>query len=419
MDEPELVTRLPDTTICLGTPEPQSQPPPLTDAGIRQALEEPLWPRENRGSVFDLLNPGESVCFIVSDHTRKTAADIVLPIVIDGLTAAGCAVEDMFVLIASGIHRHPSPEEISSILGSRTAAAFRERIFLHDPDDDSYLVAMGTTSGGHTVRVNRRAIEADRIVTLGAATYHYHAGFGGGRKSLVPGIAARDTIAYNHSRTLDPGEDRIHPGAAPGILDGNPVAEEMLEGAYMCRPDIIINTVLSGAGELIGVFSGELDTAHRAACKLVEKTCRVIIEKAADFVVASAGSARDWIQSHKALYNAHRAVRKHGKVILRAPCPEGIGNERFRYWIRKKDTREIYRELRTSPEVLGQTALSTKTRGADTILVTEMNPADIADLGIETAPDIETAVERVIKELGAGSTCYLMPRARYRVPFPL
>jgi len=358
-----LPAALAHTATCLGTLESRYRHTPLSDRDIESALARPWWPAGRRDAVFDIVQPGESVCLVVSDATRKTAADRILPVLLAGLKQKGCSLDNLFVLVATGIHRPPTPDEIERILGAPAAQTFRGRVFVHNPDDKANLVAVGTTKRGHEIRVNRRAMEADRRIPIGAAAYHYHAGFGGGRKSLVPGLAARDTIAHNHSLTLDPEQDRIHPRVDVGVLDGNPVSEEMLEGARLCRPDMIVNTVLTPEGELAGVFSGELDTAHRAACRLVEEICRVDIGDPADFVLASAGSAPNWIQSHKALYNASRAIRKGGRAILVAPCPEGLGNERFRYWIKKSSVGEIFKGLRQSAEVLGQTALSTKKIG--------------------------------------------------------
>lgn len=408
--------------VSLGRLLAPATTPSVPDRGaIETALLHPVWPEGRGPTVFDTVNPGESVCFVISDHTRKTATDRVLPVILDGLCRKGCADADMYALIASGIHRHPGPEEIRKILGPQATATFGDRVFFHDPDDDSDLVDVGTTRRGNRVRLQRRTLEADRLILLGAATYHYHAGFGGGRKSLVPGLAARETIAANHSLTLDPEADRIHPGVDVGRLDGNPVAEEMLESASLCRPDIIVNTVLSPDGQLAGVFSGGLDIAHRAACRLVERVCRVDIDRTADLVVASAGTASNWIQSHKALFNASRCVHEHGRIVLVAPCPEGLGNERFRHWVTRPSLDILYRELRCHAEVLGQTALSTRMRGQRTILVSELCSADTADLGMDTAPDVPSALDKVLSLLAdqgmTRPTYYLMPQARATVPF--
>ncbi len=374
------------------------------------------------GSVVeDCIQPGESVCLVVSDQTRKTAVDRILPVLLRCLTGRGCKASDFFILVATGIHRPPTAEEIRRIIGAQIAQVFENRIFIHDPDDTANLVSIGKTRRGHDVRLNRRAAEAQRLVLLGAATYHYHAGFGGGRKSLIPGLAGRATIAYNHSLTLDPEQDRIQPGVEIGRLDGNPVSEEMLECARLHPPDFIVNTVLAPDGQLVGVFAGDVDLAHRAACGLVEQIDRVAIDRKADFVVADAGSAGNWIQAHKALFNAARAGQEAGRIILLAPCPEGLGNERFRYWVTRPTLAEIYRGLRQSPEVNGQTALSTRLRGARAMLITQLCARDVADLRIATVPDQEAAICLMLAELARAGikrpTYYLMPEAMAIVPF--
>ncbi len=393
--------------------------PAMGPDAIARALRTPIGAGNRRQpDPFEVVQPGESVCIVVSDQTRQTGMAAVLPLLLEGLRVRGCQPSDMFFLFATGIHRSPNPAEVADILGREIAHDFAGRIHMHDPDDASMLVDIGATARGVAVRVNRRAIEADRLILTGTAAYHYHAGFGGGRKALVPGLAARETIAWNHSLTLDPVSDRIHPGVQIGALDGNPVAEEMLEGARLCHPDIIINTVLAPDGSLCGLFCGDLDAAHRAACRQVEALYRADISEPADVVLASAAGAPDWVQSHKALFNAHRAIRPGGVVILLAPCPEGVGNERFRFWLRQPDIATLCRELRQRPEVNGQTALSTKRLGADSILVTGMNEQDSRDVGIETAPDLASAMHRARQRLGGNlHTCYTIPAAGHVVPF--
>jgi nickel-dependent lactate racemase len=255
---------------------------------------------------------------------------------------------------------------------------------------------------------------------MGGVVYHYHAGFGGGRKSLVPGLAGRDTIAFNHSLTLDPDRNRLHPRVGPGRLDGNPVAEEMLEAARLCRPDAIVNTVLDPSGRLVGVFAGDLDLAHRAACARAAEALSAPMAEPADLVVASTGSARNWIQSHKALYNAHRAVRRGGQVVLLAPCPEGIGEDSFRRWVRRPRLKDIYAGLRADPDVLGQTALSTRIRGRRTVLVTSMSADEAAELKMALAPDAASGIRLALDRLAAQGilqpTCLLLPDAMALLP---
>ncbi len=396
-----------DRAACLGKIE-SADLPELSREAIAASLG---------SSVTDTVKPGEKTVFVVSDHTRKTAVDRVLPIVAGSLLESGCSAEDWSIVIASGIHRHPSGEEVGRILGHEMASLFAGRITCHDPDDDENLIAVGKTPLGFTVRVNRRVIECDRLILTGTVTYHYHAGFGGGRKAIVPGCASRETIAYNHSLSLDPDADRIRDGVEIGRIDGNPVAEEMLAGAKLCGPDLLINSVLSDDGRMVGLFAGDLELAHRQACRMAEQVGRVDLEQAADFVVASTDAAKNWVQSHKALFNASRAVREGGWVVLDAPAPEGLGDERFRYWVTRRTVKDIYDQLRESVEVLGQTALSTRIRGERCVLVTGMPDQDLADLGIRSAPSLEAACDIVLEKLGGKPSYYLMPHARYTVPF--
>ncbi|MBN2301638.1 MAG: nickel-dependent lactate racemase [Lentisphaerae bacterium] len=409
------------SAVCLGTLQANTNLQTLTRKDICASFEKPIWAVGQKKPLIGSMVSGNSVCIVVSDHTRKTASHLILPPLLEKIYSAGISERDVFFLIASGVHRHPDDKETALILGQDIVVRFGNRIFRHDPDDKANLTCVGKTKRGHDVYINRRAVEADHLILLGTVTYHYHAGFGGGRKSLVPGLADRDTIAHNHSLSIDPHADRIHPAATLGRLDGNPVSEEMLECAYMHEPDFIVNTVLAPDGNLVGVFFGELNAAHREACKMAAQVERCDIREQADIVLASAASAGDWVQSHKALYNAHRAVKNSGRILLYAPCREGIGSERLRYWVKQKTLDQIYRELRQSFEILGQTALSTKIRGAQTIIVTEMKEQDKKDLGLQTAPDMETAADMALAEISLNNcvkpTYYVIPQAQYVVPF--
>jgi nickel-dependent lactate racemase len=405
----------------LATLQPANEPPPMSKADILHALRNPVWPDNNGPTLLDAVKPGASTGIVVSDQTRYTGMADILPILLDEWTRRGVREEDLFFLVATGTHRGPTPLELTEILGADVQRRFEGRIIIHNADDNANLVEVGQLSDGQRIRVNRRAMEADCLVLTGTVSYHYHAGFGGGRKAIVPGLASRDTIAYNHSKTLDPHADRMHPGVEIGRLDGNPVALSMIEAARLCKPDIIINTVLTPSDKLVGLFTGELDAAHRAACRALEQVSRVDITETADLVVASAGRAPNWIQSHKALFNASRAVKPGGRIVLVAPCHEGLGNERFRHFLRIRDLAAIYRELRATAEVNGQTALSTRIRGERTILITKLAEADRADLGIETAATLDEAITTSLARLRADGithpTCRRMPEAMHTVPF--
>lgn len=408
---------------CLGILRCAGKAEAVSEQDIERALDFAFLPGGKRGPMLAGLKPAGPVCLVVSDHTRETSTDLVLPLLLRRLETIGCGPSDISVLVASGIHRPPGPAEIASILGAESAARLQGRIFIHDADNEAMLEEVGRTKRGNAVRLNKIYVNAALRIVVGAASYHYHAGFGGGRKSIVPGLAARATIAANHSLALDPELDRMHPAAAPGRMDGNPVAEEMMESARLCPPHAIVNTVVAPNHVLAGVFAGDMEAAHAAAVEAVRLHCGAGIEARADFALASAGGALNWIQAHKALVNACAAVKPNGRVILLADCSEGLGDERFRRWMRTKTMSELFAGLRKTPEVLGQTAFSTRTKGGRAILVSAMPAADAVDLGIETAPDIESALDRTLDILAREGVSrpmyYIMPEAKNLFPFPI
>ncbi|MDA1279638.1 MAG: nickel-dependent lactate racemase [Chloroflexi bacterium] len=389
------------------------------DLAIREAIENPIGLDKN---IFQIVRPGETVAIVVPDSFRTTRIEQVLPVLVDGLLAAGIAAKDLVFVYATGTHRGPTPDEERRILGSDIYERFKDRAFTHDPRDEENLVYAGTTSRGTRVHINRRVHEADRIIATGAVVLHYFGGFGGGRKSIVPGVASISTIASNHSMNLHPTEDEIDPAVRIGGLDGNPVAEDMLEATRLTHVDYIVNTVLNRNSEIAAVYAGELDSAHRAATEFASGLFAVDIDQVADLVIASSPSTQNFVQTHKALFNAYQAVKPDGRIILLAPCPEGIGGEQFAKWLRLGSREAIIAGLRKESEINGQTALSTIQKAPITYIVTEMSDDEIAMLGAKRAVSLDDAIARAMTDLAANGrkepTCYIMPSAAYTVPFP-
>jgi nickel-dependent lactate racemase len=404
---------------CLGTLDIADTPElPDLERSIDRTLRSPIGLDFH---LFDTVAPGETVAIIVSDAFRKTAINRVLPVLIAGLREEGIREEDIRFIFATGTHRAPTPEEQAEILGARMYKRFEARLFVHDAHDEANCEPVGTTSRGTPVKINKRALECDRIITTGAVVFHYFGGFGGGRKSIVPGISSVETISHNHAMNLDPREDRLNPDVRIGVLEGNPVAEDMLEAAHFVNVDYTICTVLNRQGQIAGLFSGELDAAHRAAAGFARQLYAVPIERHADLVVASSGPTRNFVQSHKALYNAYQAVRPNGRIVLLARCEEGLGGEQFQKWVRLGGPRDVIAGLRRQSEINGQTALSTLGKGPITVLVTDMPEADVVLLKARKAVDLAEALtiaRDALAHAGTDSpTYYVMPSAAYTVPF--
>ncbi|MEE8045739.1 MAG: nickel-dependent lactate racemase [Dehalococcoidia bacterium] len=388
------------------------------DSAIRRAIENPIGLDQN---IFQIVNAGETVAIVVPDSFRTTRIEQVLPVLVDGLLEAGIAEGDISFIYATGTHRGPTPDEERKILGDGIYDRFKGQTYTHDPRDEENLVYAGTTSRGTKVHINKRVHEADRIIATGAVVLHYFGGFGGGRKSIVPGVASITTIASNHSMNLHPTEDVIDPAVRIGGLEGNPVAEDMLEATRQTHVDYIVNTVLNRNSEIAAVFAGELNAAHIEATMLAHSQFAIDIDEQADIVIAASPSTQNFVQTHKALFNAYQAVKPGGRIILLAPCPEGLGGEQFAKWLRLGSREAIIAGLRKESEINGQTALSTIQKAPITYVVTEMSDEDVKMMRGRTTESLDDAINSAFADLAADGrpdpTVYLMPSAAYTVPF--
>lgn len=417
---------------CLGTLEIGPAPAlPDPAAALDEALDNPILspasaPAVGTGtsvpSLMERFSPGEKVLIVVSDSFRYTAIERLLPRLLERLAERGIREEDISFLVATGTHRGPTEEEAAKILGPEIHARFASRFVSHDPHDPAQLRHVGDTSRGTPVWINRRFFQASRVIVTGSVILHYFGGFGGGRKSVVPGCAGVDTIAANHARNLHPTEDTLNPAVRIGSLDGNPVAEDMLEASRFAPVDFIINTVLNRDNAIAGIFAGELDAAHREACAMAWCMYAVPIEQQADLVLATAGTAKNFIQSHKALFNAYQAMRPGGVIIFAARAEEGFGGNKFTKWLDLRTRNAVIAQLRLNAEINGQTALSTLEKAPSAIMVTELDAEQVALLGATKAATLDEAVDLARQRLAldgiAEPTFYYMPSAPYTVPVP-
>lgn len=396
-----------------------AQAEPMAD--VEKALDEGMrHPIGMSGAALDRFAPGQRVLIVVSDSFRYTGVEKLLPRLLSRLAERGIAEQDIAFLVATGTHRGPTPEEAAKILGSELYARFADRFITHDPFNKDELRLAGTTSRGTPVWLNRRFFEADRVIATGSVILHYFGGYGGGRKSIVPGCAGVESIAANHARNLHPTEDALNPDVRIATLDGNPVAEDMLEAARFCPVDFIINTVLNRGNAIAGLYVGELDAAHRKACEHARRLFAAPIQEQADLVLATAGKAKNFIQSHKALFNAYQAMKPGGRMLFVARAEEGYGGNKFQQWLSLRTREAVIAELRRNAEINGQTALSTLEKAPSAVMVTELDEAQVGLLGARKAPTLDAALEMLRAELTANGitepTCYWMPSAPYTVP---
>lgn len=398
-----------------------AEAPALADpaGALRAGLANPLG--QSR-PFLDSLRAGDRVTIAVSDSFRKTGVHQLLPALIAGIESAGVRSEDIAFLYATGSHRGPTETEAAEILGPEIHARFKERAHTHDPRNRAELVHLGETRRGTPVWINRRAVECDCFIVTGTVVLHYFGGYGGGRKAVLPGLAGIESIAANHALNLHPRENRLDPAVRIGTLASNPVAEDMLEGARMCKTALLVNTVLNQSGAIAGLFTGDLEAAHAEAAAFAHRLYAVPLRERADIVAASAGDARNFIQSHKALFNAYQALAPGGRIVFAARAPEGYGGNKFAQWLRLGSRDAIIAALREQAEINGQTALSTVEKAAASYFVTDMTEEEVALMGGRKAADLAAAMEAARADLAAAGTVnptiWLMPEASYTVPMP-
>ncbi|MEA3362106.1 MAG: nickel-dependent lactate racemase, partial [Thermodesulfobacteriota bacterium] len=375
---------------------------------IRAALANPI------GSLplDKIVKSGEKVAIVTSDITRYSGSEIYLPILVAELNAIGIADDDIEIIIALGIHRKQTEEEQRKILGSLYGQI---AVHDHECDDPAELVDLGMTDSGIPVQVNRRVVEADRVIVTGTIGFHYFAGFGGGRKGLVPGVASRETCMASHFAVFNPPEiGGKHPNAVTGVLDGNPVDRNLVQAARLVKPDFLLNTVLSPQKQILGLFCGDLEQAHRAGCEMVRELFQVTLPKPADLAVISCGGEPkdiNFIQAQKALDYGCQAVKEGGTIILLAACRDGFGNETFFDWFRYQDLDEFEGALRENYQINGQTAHATlsKARRFRVILISEFSAEQTGKMGMEKAADLDSALELALTDSDKNAEIVVIP----------
>ncbi|VBB07057.1 Hypothetical protein LUCI_2301 [Lucifera butyrica] len=291
---------------------------------IQAALARPLASARLR----ELVHPGETVCVVIPDSTRawqKVAA--YLPHVIKELNDGGIKDTDITIISATGTHRTQTREEHAMLLGPELAGRFQ--VIDHESQDEANLVYMGMTTWGTPVWLNKKAMVCDHLVLTGGIVYHFLAGWGGGPKYVLPGIAGYETVMKNHAWSLSP---EIGAGTDPRIRSGyvrnNPIHLDMMEAASFAKPSFMFNVIMGPDGNIAGAVAGNLVAAHAAGRELVDEIDGVVIREKADLVVASAGGFPKDInlyQSIKTVINAREAAKPGGVIIILAECREGIG----------------------------------------------------------------------------------------------
>jgi nickel-dependent lactate racemase len=406
----EVCVRIP-TRNFLGTIEPHEKTGvPDAKAEIERALKEPIGSKR----LSEIVKPEHKVAVVVDDATRPTPSHLMVPPILDELNAAGVKDENVTVIFGCGTHRAVTPEEAAKLLGE--SVINRVKAISHDcraPD----LVHVGTTPKyGTKVYLNRVFAEADVRILTGDVGFHYYAGYGGGRKSVLPGVSGEETIKQNHAMIL-------HPDAKTGVLSGNPIHEDMIETARLAKVDFILNVVANSRGEVVKAFAGDSEQAFYDGVKAVDEMYRVPVDRKADVVVVSPGgypSDVNLFQAYKGVDSALEIVKRGGVIILVAECPEGHGNQVFYDWmVRFKDLKAVEKEIKRNFVLGGHKAyfLMRALQKVQIILVSAMPDYYATNIfQLKTARAVNDALNEAFNIAGKNARVWVMPYGNFTLP---
>lgn len=343
-------------------------------------------------SLTELARGVHRVTVLVPDATRKVPLPEILPLVFERLSQAGVKARGITVLVACGTHPTGDAESLASLLGPIPTDI---RVIQHDARDTASLVSVGTVPSGLAIRLNRAALEADLLVAVSAVQHHYFAGFGGGPKLVFPGVAGYEETQANHARVIDlttdpPGR---HPRCEPGMLDGNPVAEEIALAANLRPPDFALLLVGGEDGRPVWSAGGPLSATFSTACARARAWFEVEGGPFSRVIVAAGGYPTDHtlIQAHKALDAACRFAAPDAEVLFVAACEGGPGSPDIEPYLADPRVSAIVARLAGGYVQYGHTALRLiEKTGAFRVLAKTELPGDLSErLGLHVVDDVQ------------------------------
>lgn len=286
---------------------------------VEQALRQPIGSRP----LAELARGCKKVVLIASDHTRPVPSKLLIPPMLREIRRGNPEAE-VTILVATGCHRNMTEEEKLYKFGPEILES--EKIVVHDCDDERNLIDLGKLPSGGALTLNRLAVEADLLVSEGFIEPHFFAGFSGGRKSVLPGVAGRKTVVANHCAAFI--DD---PRSRTGILEGNLIHRDMLYAAKRCGLAFILNVVLNSEKKVIHAVAGDCEEAHRAGVEFLSSLCGVKAAPA-DIVVSTNGGYpldQNIYQAVKGMTAAEATVKKGGVILMLAKSNDGHGGQMF------------------------------------------------------------------------------------------
>lgn len=387
---------------------------PLTD--LKQAVLDAIYHPIDSEPLNELLQPGQKVAFICNDPTRVANSHDFMPILVEELNKIGIKDEDMRIVFALGTHRKMTQEEMIEAVGEDVAK--RLPMYNSDCNKQEDFEYFGETSFGTPVWLNKLICDVDLVVMTGTIVHHFFSGFGGGRKAVLPGVAAMETIRRNHSLMMSP-------DAQLGKLHGNPVYEDQMEGVRLFAKEhrmFLFNAILDAKKQFLKIFAGDWEKAHLEACKFVDKVYGVEIDAPADIVIASCGGYPKDInvyQLQKTMDNAWCAVKDGGVVIIIGECEEGSGSAALEKALQEHPSPDAIKAQLEKNFIIGAHkafAITRLMKKAKFILVSALDKKIASDLLFEAVDNVDEAIKLAEKYVGSDYKIILMPQGSLTVP---
>jgi len=386
---------------------------------VANALAKPI----DSAPLSELVNEGESACIIVGDMTRVWVRHhVLIPPLLNELNRGGIPDENIIIVSATGDHREQTAEEHELLVGKE--AYERVKVIDHRAKNKDEMVSLGYTTHGTKVSINKNVVEADRVILTGGIVYHFLAGWGGGKKAILPGVASYETIMQNHSLAFHPEEGRgLNPEVCAGSIDENPCSYDMVQGASLVAPTFLVNTVINEEKHQIAkVVAGNYVTAFRAGCEFVNEHFGVTITEPAELVIASCGGYPkdiNFYQTYKTIYNAHFALQKGGTLLLLSESREGIGSDDFfNVFSRHSDNKQREMALREEYTIGGHMGYHTAVVAEenDVLLISDLPKEDVEKMGITPIDSLEEGIAFIENKHGKIPEAIIMPHGGSTLP---
>ena len=381
------------------------------DKGQEELVEESLDNPIGSPRLEELVKGKKNITIISSDHTRPVPSRITMPILLRRIRSVEPEA-NIRILVATGFHRPSTHEELVAKYGEEIVK--NENIVMHVSTDDSSMVRIGTLPSGGACIVNRTAVDADLLIAEGFIESHFFAGFSGGRKSVLPGVASYKTIMANHC-----GEFINSHHARTGNLLDNPIHRDMVYAARTAGLTFILNVVLNEEKEIIGSFAGELERAHEKGCRFVADLAHVP-QVQADITVSTNGGYpldQNIYQAVKGMTAAEAANKEGGTIIMVAGCADGHGGEGFYHNLADAKTPQEFLEkavntprLETIPDQWTSQILARILSHHRVIMVSDLvDPKLITDMHMELAKNFDEALAKAYEYEGKDAKVAVIP----------